>query len=466
MLPVRSKEPVRIFGAAIGGLLAFTVAALGVTIWVMVDFLREQTIVAQLLNELPSEFRPEAVLLAGELRWQFRLSILVVLNLLTTGFALVILWRAYKLSQEDLRDLRALASDILNSVDQAVITADLDGRISSVNRRGMELFEANAEVVGEPISRLSKSIPLDEFRLHAMEQDTSRLMRDFAYCGIGADRAPRILRAYCDPLRSHADEAIGCIIQLRDVTERTFIEERMHRMERYLGLGSLAVGLHHEIKNPLAALSLHVQLLEEELEGRGLESEESEMLGVIKKEVMRIGVVLESFRDFTSLGKLQISRVDLVELISRQIKLLSPQAKLSHVKISFDKPSQPLQEVDVDVVRIEQVLMNLIMNAMQAMSSGGDLKIKASEVEVDGHPRFKIEVEDNGPGIPEDLLHRIFDPYFTTKGDGTGMGLAICEKIIRQHEGTLDVSSSVSGSLFTITLPIHSRTHAGRNGNA
>lgn len=450
----RTEVPVARFGLAIAGLLAFSVAALGVTIWVMVDFLREQVIVAQLVKQLPPEAAESAVELAGELRWQFRLSILVVLNLLATGFALALLWRAYRVSEESLRDLRALAGDILSSVEQAVITTDRQGRISSINRRGLEMFESDADVVGQSLEELAPKLPLQEFRRDALEQGTARLTRDFRYQPPQPHHGTRTLRAFCDVLRDADEHEVGTIIQLRDVTERALIDERMQRMERFLELGSLAVGLHHEIKNPLAALSLHVQLLEEELEERDTLPEAAETMAIVRQEVGRIGNVLESFRDFASLGKLQFEEADLVELVARQVRLVSPQAQQSGIEVMFHRPKRSIPRFTLDAVKIEQVLLNLLTNAIEAMPEGGRLDVTLEGIGEESVESVIVEVRDTGIGIPEDLLGRVFDPYFTTKGDGTGMGLAICEKIVRQHEGTLEASTSSGGTVFLLTLPV------------
>ena len=123
------------------------------------------------------------------------------------------------------------------------------------------------------------------------------------------------------------------------------MDDRMRRMERYMGLGSLAAGLHHEIKNPLAALSLHVQLMEEELMDRDASNAVLEMLSVIKTEVARIGGVLESFRDFASVGHLNLSQVDLGELIDRQVRLIRPQAEKQEILVEVTLPPEPLPTI-------------------------------------------------------------------------------------------------------------------------
>ncbi|QDT38374.1 two-component system sensor histidine kinase NtrB [Stratiformator vulcanicus] len=447
MFRVHTEETGKFYWLAVIGLLLMSAAALGVTIWVMVDFLREQEIVDELIRKLPDDATKSAEVLAGELRWQFRLSMLVVLNLVVTGFAVVLLWRAYRSSQESLRDIKALAGDILSSMDQAVITTDADGNVTSINRRGLELVGPQEECVGHPLSMLSDKLPLDDFRTQWQVEKNVAMTRDFTIDGNGSERT---LRAFCQTLSDHEDNEIGNVLQLRDITERLLIEDRMRRMERYMGLGTLAVGLHHEIKNPLAALSLHVQLLEEEIDGGNTSNETWHMLGVIKTEVSRIGGVLEGFRDFASIDRLNLGPVDLQELIKRQVELVRPTALQHQVTLDTQIPVDDLPTIFADQVRLEQVLLNLLLNALDAMPDGGSVMIKPFHSgEIAG-----IEVTDSGSGIPTSLHDKVFDAYFTTKGSGTGLGLAMCDKIMRQHDGSLAFRSSSKGTTFEMTLPI------------
>ena len=442
----------RSYRVAIVGLLALSLAALVVTTWIMYELLREQEIVAELIEVLPPQGDVAAEELAGELRWQFRLAILVVLNLIVTGFAVVLLSRGYRSSQESLRDFKALAADILGSMDQGVITTDARGVVTSMNRRASELLGLKDESVGRLLDELSDKVSLEGFRQQARSGNLDDERRDFQ---LGCNGTTKTLRAFCQPLRDREDADIGDVVQLHDVTEQVLVDDRIRRMERYMGLGSLAAGLHHEIKNPLAALSLHVQLLDEELSERDASTEVCELLGVIRTEVARIGGVLESFRDFASIGYLNRSEVDLEELISQQLKLVAPQARKAKIDIQVELPPSGLSTIRVDRVRLEQVLLNLLVNAMEAMPDGGTITIRVSNVVNQASDMVRIEVIDSGPGIPDDLRSRVFDPYFTTKSEGTGMGLALCDKIVRQHDGLLDFSSTENGSVFGITLPVN-----------
>ena len=451
MFRVASTESDQSYRLVIAGLLALSVTALAVTIWIMDDLLREQEIVAELIEYLPPEGDLAAEELAGELRWQFRLSILVVLNLVVTGFAVVLLWRGYRSSQESLRDFKALAGDILNSMDLAIITTDVNGVINSINRRGIELLKLSEDHVGRRLDSLSPQLALEAFRQESKNFRGSDDVRDFH---LSLNGTTKILRAFCQPLNDRENVDIGNVLQLRDVTERVLMDDRLRRMERYMGLGALAAGLQHEIKNPLAALSLHVQLLEEELSETPTKASVPEMLTVIKTEVARVGGVLEGFRDFASVRHLNRADVDLAGLIERQVKLIQPQAQERSIEVRFHRPPEELPTVQVDRVRLEQVVLNLLINAMEAIRADGSIEISLALRQEQTPAVIRIEISDTGPGVPENLRSRIFDPYFTTKSEGTGMGLALCDKIVRQHNGSLDFRSSEHGSVFVITLPI------------
>ena len=436
---------------AVIGLLTMSVAALLVTIWIMVDFLSERQIVHQLVGKLPPDAVATATALEGELLWQFRLSILVVLNLLIMGMAVVLLSRAYGSSQASLQDIKAKAADILSSMDLAVITTDQHGMVTSINRRGLEFLNVDEECVGQALTVFNSVLPLEEFRVRSNAQHQQGILyEDFS---LHADGMNRILRGFCQPMRDQREQIVGNILQLREVTERVLIEDRLRRMERYFGLGSLSAGLHHELKNPLAALSLHVQLLEEELEGTTLKSEDaSQAMRIIRAEVERVGIVLENFQDFAALGRLNSSVLAVANLIAGQVDLITPQAHRQGISLHVDcEAGLPL--IQGDRVRLEQVLLNLLVNAMEAMPDGGRLSLRTSGGTSRG--AVTISVADTGPGIPEELRDRIFDPYFTTKSHGTGMGLALCEKIMRQHGGSMDLRVTTSETVFVMTLPVH-----------
>ncbi|MEO8269013.1 MAG: ATP-binding protein, partial [Aureliella sp.] len=260
----------------------------------------------------------------------------------------------------------------------------------------------------------------------------------------------RTLRAGCVLLRNQRQEEIGTVVHVTDITENALIEERLRRMERYMGLGSLAVGLQHEIRNPLSALSLHIQLLREKLEGSVAEQGDvAELLDVLQQETARINEVLDGFGNYASMQPTSRSPVNFPTLIEKLARLLRPQASQQKVEIDICVPHVPIRMVQGDTVRLEQMLLNLALNGLAAMPEGGRLTIRFTE-DGDG---VLIEVADTGQGVATTVQSRIFDPYFTTRPHGTGMGLAVCDKIVRQHGGNIDFVTSPSGTVFSISLP-------------
>lgn len=422
------------------------VVATIITIWLAVEVRKEQTAIADLLRSGSSEAIRRMGTFSGELRWQFAFSLLVLVILLAAGVVLVSVLRAHLTGQESLRKVKVLAKDVLASMDQAVVTTDCDGVVASANRRLYDLFGLDEDCVGRSLEDACRGSPLDELSRTVIETGHSEYDHDFVL-----ERNGEVLRlrAACHLLRDTNGRTLGSVLHIRDVTERVLIEARMRRMERYMGLGTLAAGLHHEIKNPLGALSLHVQLLEEQL-GAVSSEDVAESMGVLKTEVTRISGVLESFRDFASLNELNRSPTDIADLIRHTLDLMQPTANRQRVRISFETTPEALPTIDADAARLEQVLLNLVVNALEAMREGGDLVVTATRRD----RRINITVKDTGGGIPDNVRPRVFDPYFTTKSDGAGMGLAICDKIVQQHGGEIECETSPNGTSFRILLPL------------
>ncbi len=447
MFNVRETRFSRGYQGMVLGLILLSFAAVGVGAWILWDFGREQKIVAQLLLQVPAGVKDETRALAGELRLQARLLVLVLLNAIATVVAMALLLRTLRSSQRSLREVTELANDILESMDEGVLTTDRSGKISSINRRGHELLGLHGDAQQWHLNDLdSQHAPLAEMNNQVLR--SRQVIRDHDY-HITTGGRKRSLRGGCSLLLDSNGEEIGTVIHLRDVTERLLLEERMRRMERHMGLGSLATGLHHEIKNPLSALWLHVQLLEEYLAEHATTDEIDETIDVLKSEVGRINRVLETFRDYAALSVLERSPTDVADLIEPMRRLLVPQADRQGVEIRVVEPSTPLPPIQADAVKLQQVLLNLCLNGLQAMPQGGVLSI---ETQVVGQT-LEMDVVDTGSGIHEEIYERIFDPYFTTRGEGTGMGLALCEKIVRLHGGTLNFRCEPSKTVFTVTLP-------------
>ncbi|MCC9601198.1 PAS domain S-box protein [Stieleria sp. JC731] len=441
----------RIWPWAIGALALLSLIGLVVTSWIWADFGREQEIVGKITKHLPNSDLPDAKELAGELRLQSRLTALLILNLLGSAITLGLLVRSYLVNMTQLRSVQVLATDILASLDQSVITVDCEGKILSVNPCGKTLLGMDTLEPDSTLAQLPKPYrALDDLRMETLRSQTP--IRDHEYV-FETKNQTRFLRTGCNLLHDHQGNQIGVVIHILDVSEKALIERRLRRMERYMGLGSLAAGLQHEIKNPLAALSLHVQLLAEALEDDGDEESIQESLEVLRAEVRRVTNVLESFREYASVAELHRIDADLVDLLHKLVRLTDPQAKAKGIQLkTIARPSSSQPDslhAPIDSDRIEQVLLNLILNSFTAMADGGKVVLEVDDLS----DWVAIRVIDEGCGIPKDLQDKVFDPYFTTRSDGTGMGLAISEKIVRQHGGRLEFETGIAGTTFSVLLP-------------
>ncbi|MCS7470300.1 ATP-binding protein [Stieleria sp. ICT_E10.1] len=430
------------------GLALLSLTAVSVTAWILSNVRREQEIVARLIQHLPESDLQVAKELSGDLNLQSSLSFLLVLNIVATAIAFALVVRGYLSSERTLRDVRVLSADILASMDVGVITTDKNAVITSTNPSSRELIGLNGDGVG---TRLSEIDPQHALLDEICEEITTyhQPIRDRDYC-VNRNGHPSTLRAGCTMLHNRHDEQIGMVIHVRDVTEKTLMEERLRRMERYMGLGSLAAGLQHEIKNPLSALSLHIQLLCERLDQESDDAEVAELLDILNTEVRRINDVLDGFRNYASVAEFGRVPVDVTFLVEKLIRLLRPQAEHQNVKLVADLPAEMVGMIQADSTRLEQVFLNLAINALAAMPDGGTLRFEIAGE----NGNVRITVSDTGAGIPPEIQDQVFDPYFTTRNEGTGMGLALCDKIVRQHDGSIDFQSNGQGTVFTVVLPV------------
>ncbi len=421
--------------------------ALIVTAWVLMNVRHEQTIVTRLISHLQGSDLQVANELSSELGLQKSLSLLLVLNVIAAAGAFSFVIRGYFSSARNLEDVKVLSADILASMDAGVITTDMTGRIIGINPRGRELVGLGSESPLGTITQLGPEHALlariceEMCKYHHPIRDRDyRTQRD----GHGVS-----LRAGCTMLRNRQKMEIGMVIHVRDVTEKVLMEERLRRMERYMGLGSLAAGLQHEIKNPLSALALHIQLLRERLESETANQDINEILEVLDTEAKRISGVLDGFRNYASIHEIGRAPIDVSVMIDKLVRLLRPDAEQKKIELVVDPPKNNSGLIQADAAQLEQVLLNLALNSVAAMPSGGTLRFSVSDQE----GKLRIDVADTGNGIPPEIQSQIFDPYFTTRSDGMGMGLALCDKIVRQHDGSIDFETSTRGTTFTVWLP-------------
>ncbi|ENZ8142158.1 two-component system sensor histidine kinase ZraS [Klebsiella aerogenes] len=229
---------------------------------------------------------------------------------------------------------------------------------------------------------------------------------------------------------------------------RQQLQEAMARKEKLMALGHLAAGVAHEIRNPLSSIKGLAKYFAERTPPGG---EAQELALVMAKEADRLNRVVSELLELVRPAQLNYQPVDINALIHHSLQLVSQDAQSRGIELQFT-PRPELTSIKADPDRLNQVLLNLYLNAMQAIGRDGVIHVSASEAD---RQRVKIVVKDSGKGMSDEELQAIFTPYFTTKADGTGLGLAVVQNIIEQHGGTIRAESQPgAGAIFTLWLPV------------
>jgi signal transduction histidine kinase len=247
-----------------------------------------------------------------------------------------------------------------------------------------------------------------------------------------------------------SDEDIVLFAVGQDVTDANALQERTLRNEKLAAVGTLAAGLAHEIRNPLNGALLHVTFLERALQRSAVGKEAHSALTIIGDEIRRLSALVKDFLVFARPSPPQLKKTELFALCHRVAGVLAKDAALAKVTLTTDLgPTDYV--LDVDPQKVEQALLNLLQNAVQAAGSsgGGTVVLRTRRLPREIH----IEVEDDGPGLPSPEAP-IFDAFFTTKPQGTGLGLAIVQRIASDHGGTVEVDSRPGKTIFRLALPL------------
>jgi PAS domain S-box-containing protein len=245
----------------------------------------------------------------------------------------------------------------------------------------------------------------------------------------------------------------GIVINLRDVTEQKRIQANLIQAEKLAALGQLAASLAHEISNPLQLIIGHLELAQEDL---GEKEVVAEHLAAIHAEVQRLSRTVTSIRDLSRRRSSWRERANVNALIEQVLDLSRKQCQYRGVRIRWD-PELNLPAVILVPDQIKQVLLNLLLNAIEALPDGGWVEVNTART--DDPVGVRITFTDNGTGIPPDVMPHIFEPFFSTKAEGIGLGLFISQNIMQQHGGHIEVQSSVgTGSTFSLWLPEETRS--------
>ncbi len=242
-------------------------------------------------------------------------------------------------------------------------------------------------------------------------------------------------------------ERVGSLVTLRDASTRAELESQLDITTKLAVVGRLTSGVAHEVKNPLNAMVLQLEILKSKLEGEGERVEPQ--LKILSAEIRRLDRVVKTFLDFSRPVELRPTDTDIDSLIREVFTLAEPHAQQNNVRLVLE-PNGALPSLQLDRDLMKQALLNLVLNGCQAMPSGGQLKVTPQAFP----HRVELEIADQGVGIPPETRQKIFSLFFTTKPNGTGVGLAMAFRIVQLHNGSIDFSSEVNrGTTFRVSLP-------------
>jgi two-component system, NtrC family, sensor kinase len=366
------------------------------------------------------------------------------------------LYRQLHLKALELDRMRAFNENILESLDDGLLVLDLDDRIVRWNTALEQLYGvARDEATGRSFSEVFDPVFVETIRTARRDAPAGATLTRMPLEGRAArDGNQLIVNAAVVPLRAidpAGTTTVGSIVILEDVTTRVQLEEQLQISEKMASIGLLAAGVAHEVNTPLTGISSFTQML---LDGADPNDPKTRLLEKIERQTFRAAKIVNGLLNLSRPAQAAVSErapVDLNVVVSDVLALLEHQFAQHNIKVRRDLSDESLMVLGMEH-KLQQVFLNLFLNARDAMPKGGWLSITTRSD--DG--RVAAEIADTGSGIPNEYLSRIYDPFFTTKtlGQGTGLGLSITYGIVREHDGSIDCDSSVEqGTRFTISFP-------------
>jgi len=347
---------------------------------------------------------------------------------------------------EQVARLKDFSENILESTSVGLVALDPAGEIESWNS-SMERITGRprAEALGQRLERVFPRGLVEALEARRQEARLSSIYRFYLTRNDGQRRVTNIALA---PLVSKQGQPIGRLLIFDDVSDRVQLEDQLLQAEKLSSIGLLAAGVAHEVNTPLAVISNYAQMLSKQTPSS---DQRSALVEKIVKQTFRASEIISNLLNFSRTGPAEFSRVDLNRTLADTLALAEPHLSSSRVNIETAL-EEALPPIHGDAGKLQQVFLNLIFNARDAMPQGGRLRLRTARQ----NSRVQVEVADSGVGIPAENLGKIYDPFFTTKatGRGTGLGLAVTYGIVQEHNGSIHVSSRVGeGTTFVLEFP-------------
>jgi len=357
------------------------------------------------------------------------------------------LYQSLELKAIEIERLKDFSENIVESLRIGVLTMDLDGHIESWNPQLEELLEVpRRDAIGRKPNEVLPPDLAIEVASHLASDHVSGIYKFHLDTRSGHHL---VVNASVAPLVGKDGARLGRLILIDDITQRARLEEQMLQTEKLTSLGLLAAGVAHEVNTPLAVISNYIQMLAKQIPA---EDPRQKTIDRIVKQTFRASEIVNNLLNFSRTGAAELREVDLNTVLEETLTLVQHPLKTARVGI-VKNYTENLPPVLGSMTRLQQVFLNLFMNARDAMPGGGMLEVRTAA----RNGSVEVEVTDTGAGIPPEHLHRIFDPFFTTKssGRGTGLGLSVSYGIIKEHAGKVDVRSTLGkGTSFRLEFPV------------
>lgn len=338
---------------------------------------------------------------------------------------------------------RGLLENIFNSLKEGILVLDSDNNPVYLNKRLNEIMNID-------LNDLTGSFSYYEKRLAHLILETNHEFHD-EEVEIN-EPYHRLLKVSKLALSSQEGSPIGSIVIVDDITQERRAQEERASGERFATLSQLSAGVAHEVGNPLNALQIHLELLKKEIKKLSSSSQKKmiNFVKVIKEEIERLDKIVSQFLEASRPSPLRLKETKIEDIMEELTSFLSPEFKKNKIKIkSSYLPYIP--SILLDRNQLKQALLNIFKNSIEAMPNGGNIYVSTF---LRGD-RVEIVIKDEGIGIPQDKLYRIFEPYFTTKEEGSGLGLMITYRIIKAHGGDIKIKSTEGeGTEITVILPL------------
>lgn len=339
---------------------------------------------------------------------------------------------------------------LIEAMGDGMIAVNASGRMTAVNRAAADLLGVDRSILGESLATLAERAPQIVELCNEGLLRPERTPPQEAAIHLSSGKIPVTLQVV--PLADGVEVAGGLVVTITDLRPVRAMEEEIRRLDRLAALGRFASAVAHEIRNPLAAIGAGIEYI-----SSSVAPNRAEEVRILRSEVQRLDRIVRDLLEPGRARPLEPTRVRVGQFVERACRAVEPQARDYRVVIQIQPPPEEQRRkcsVTMDAERMLQVLVNLIRNAVEASPKGAAVEVGwASETGAKGE-EVRIWVRDSGAGIPSDQLPHIFEPFFSTKSGGTGLGLYVSHSIVRQHEGQLTAESAPGGgTIMTVRIP-------------